>query len=167
MLALLFFEPTKNIPLSRLLQLLFALLGMGASQVVLVVKNPPVKGRRQTNVWSLGWEVPLEEAWQPIPVFLPGESPWTEEPGNLWSIGSQRVLDMTEVPYHILLGVTFKIFKYIACLMKNIWKLRGVLIRPWTIWSLIPWNADIDCELSSMQVITKDVEIDETVRERY
>ena len=22
----------------------------------------------------LGWEVPLEEAWQPTPVFLPGES---------------------------------------------------------------------------------------------
>ena len=25
------------------------------------------------------------------PVFLPGESPWTEEPGELCSIGSQRV----------------------------------------------------------------------------
>ena len=23
-------------------------------------------------------------------VFLPGESPWTEEPGGLWSMGSQR-----------------------------------------------------------------------------
>ena len=23
---------------------------------------------------SLGWEDPLEEAWQPTPVFLPGES---------------------------------------------------------------------------------------------
>ena len=22
-------------------------------------------------------------AWQPTPVFLPGESPWTEEPGGL------------------------------------------------------------------------------------
>ena len=22
-------------------------------------------------------------AWQPTPVFLPGESPWTEEPGRL------------------------------------------------------------------------------------
>ena len=27
----------------------------------------------------------------PLPVFLPGESPWTEEPGRLQSIGSQRV----------------------------------------------------------------------------
>ena len=30
-------------------------------------------------------------AWQPTPVFLPGESPWTEEPGGLQSIESQKV----------------------------------------------------------------------------
>ena len=30
-------------------------------------------------------------AWQPTPVFLPGESPWTEEPGGLQSMGLQRV----------------------------------------------------------------------------
>ena len=28
---------------------------------------------------------------QPNPVFLPGESPWTEEPGGLQPVGSQRV----------------------------------------------------------------------------
>ena len=31
-----------------------------------------------------------EEAWQPTPVFLPGESPWTEEAGGLQFTGSQR-----------------------------------------------------------------------------
>ena len=30
-------------------------------------------------------------AWQPTPVFLPGESPWTEEPGRLQHIGLHRV----------------------------------------------------------------------------
>ena len=30
-------------------------------------------------------------AWQPTPVFLPGESPWTEEPTGLQSIGLHRV----------------------------------------------------------------------------
>ena len=30
-------------------------------------------------------------AWQPTPVFLPGESPWTEQPGGLQSVGWQRV----------------------------------------------------------------------------
>ena len=43
----------------------------------------------ETWVQSLGWEDALEEALQSIPVFLPGESPWTEEPGGLQSMGSQ------------------------------------------------------------------------------
>ena len=29
--------------------------------------------------------------WQPTAVFLPGDSPWTEEPGRLQSMGPQRV----------------------------------------------------------------------------
>ena len=45
------------------------------------VKNPPAMW--ETQVQSLGWEVPLEEAWQLTPVFLPGKSPWTEEPTEL------------------------------------------------------------------------------------
>jgi len=49
------------------------------------VKNHPAVW--ETWVQSLGWEDPLEEAWQPTPVFLPGESPWTEEPGRLQSMG--------------------------------------------------------------------------------
>ena len=36
-------------------------------------------------------KIPWRTAWQPTPVFLPGESPWTEEPGGLQSIPSQRV----------------------------------------------------------------------------
>ena len=51
-------------------------------------------------VGDLGWrpgfdpwvgKIPWRRAWQPIPVFLPGESPWTEEPGGLQSMRSQRV----------------------------------------------------------------------------
>ena len=34
---------------------------------------------------------PWRRAWQHTPVFLPGESPWTEEFGGLQCIGSQRV----------------------------------------------------------------------------
>ena len=36
----------------------------------------------------LGWKDPLEDSMQPTPVFLPEESPWTEEPGGLQSMGS-------------------------------------------------------------------------------
>ena len=34
---------------------------------------------------------PWRRKWQPIPVFLPGKIPWTEEPGRLQSMGLQRV----------------------------------------------------------------------------
>ena len=34
---------------------------------------------------------PWRRKWQPIPEFLPAESPWIEEPGGLQSMGSQRV----------------------------------------------------------------------------
>ena len=49
------------------------------------VKNPPA-------MWE-AWvgTIPWRRAWQPTPVFFPGESPWTEEPGGLQSKGSQRV----------------------------------------------------------------------------
>ena len=54
-----------------------------------MVKNlPPVQ---ETQVRSLGWEDPLEEVMAITIVFLLGESPWTEEPDGLQSMGSQRV----------------------------------------------------------------------------
>ena len=33
---------------------------------------------------------PWSRAWQPTPIFLPGESPWTEKHGRLQSMGSQE-----------------------------------------------------------------------------
>ena len=54
--------------------------------------NPHMYALQETRVPSLAWEEPLEESpWQSASVFLPGESPQTEEPGGLQSIGSQRV----------------------------------------------------------------------------
>ena len=44
----------------------------------------------ETWVWSLGWKIPWRRAWEPTPVFLPGESPWTEEPGRLQTVASQK-----------------------------------------------------------------------------
>ena len=42
--------------------------------------------------WIPGWgRFPWRRKWQPTPVFLPGKSPWTEEPGGLHSMGSQGV----------------------------------------------------------------------------
>ena len=36
-------------------------------------------------------KIPWRRAWQPTPVFLLGESPQTEEPGGVQSMGLQRV----------------------------------------------------------------------------
>ena len=45
-------------------------------------------------------KTPWRRAWQPTPVFLPGESPWTEEPGGLqWIVHKES--DMTEATEHI------------------------------------------------------------------
>ena len=40
---------------------------------------------------SLGWEDRLEEGIATHSSILVWRSPWTEEPGGLWSLGSQRV----------------------------------------------------------------------------
>ena len=43
------------------------------------------------RVQSRGRKIPWSKKWQPTPVFLPEKIPWTEEPGGLQSVGSQRV----------------------------------------------------------------------------
>ena len=44
---------------------------------------------------TMCWQVETSHSgvrkWQPTPVLFPGEYPWTEEPGGLQSMGSQRV----------------------------------------------------------------------------
>ena len=46
--------------------------------------------RWETWVGSLSWEDPLMKARQPMPAFLPGESPRTEETRRLQSLGWQK-----------------------------------------------------------------------------
>jgi len=60
-----------------------------ASQVALVVKNLPAVW--ETWVRSVGWEDPLEAIMTTPSSILAWRIPWTEEPGGLLSIGSQRV----------------------------------------------------------------------------
>ena len=46
-------------------------------------------GRPGFNSWV--GKIPCRRAWHPTPLFLPGESPWTEKPGGLLSMESQRL----------------------------------------------------------------------------
>ena len=54
-----------------------------------MVKNPPAM--RETWVQSLGWEDPLEKGMVTYSSILAWRIPWTEDPGRLQSMGSQRV----------------------------------------------------------------------------
>ena len=46
---------------------------------------------RETQVRSLGWEDPLEKEMAIHSSTIAWKIPWTEEPGRLQSMGSQRV----------------------------------------------------------------------------
>ena len=60
-----------------------------ASLVAHTVKNLPAI--QETWVGKIPWR----RAWQPTPVLLPGESPWTVEPGG-YSTWGHKELDTTE-----------------------------------------------------------------------
>ena len=61
------------------------------------INNPGRSGgnksacKRETRVQSLGWEDPLEKEMATHSSILAWRIPWTEEPGRLQSMGSQRV----------------------------------------------------------------------------
>ena len=59
-----------------------------ASLVALTGKSPPAM--QETWVWSLGQEDPLEEGVVTHCSTLAWGIPWTEEPGGVQSMGSQR-----------------------------------------------------------------------------
>ena len=63
--------------------------GAGSSLVAQRVKRLPAM--QETQVQSLGWEAPLEKEMTTHSSILTWRIPWTEEPGRLQSMGSQRV----------------------------------------------------------------------------
>ena len=61
----------------------------GISLVAHMVKNLPAM--QETQVRCLGWEDPLEKEMATYSSILAWRIPWTEEPGGLQFMGSQRV----------------------------------------------------------------------------
>ena len=53
-----------------------------------MVKNPPAM--QETWVPPRGWEDPLEEGTATHSSILAWRFPWTEQPGGLQSMGSQK-----------------------------------------------------------------------------
>ena len=54
-----------------------------------MVKDPLIGRIPEFNDWV--GKILWRRAWQPTPILLPGESPWTKETGRLLFMGSQRV----------------------------------------------------------------------------
>ena len=59
--------------------------------VAQIVKNLPVM--QETRVQSLGWKVLAEKGMAILSSILAWKIPWTEKPGRLQSMGSQRIRD--------------------------------------------------------------------------
>ena len=92
--------------------------------MALVVKHPPANAG-DVGMWvqSLDWEGPLEKGTA-TPVFLPGESPWTEEPGGLQSRGSQSQTQLKWLnTAHYVIYLEFFSCNY---------KLTQLFISPWS-----------------------------------
>ena len=53
------------------------------------VKNLPAM--QEAQIWSLGWEEPLEKVMVTHSTILAWRIPWTGEPGRLQFIGLQRI----------------------------------------------------------------------------
>ena len=83
-----------------------------------MVKNLPAV--RKTQVWSLGWEDPLEKEWQPTngnPVFLPGESHGQRGPVGYSPRGRTESDRPERVPLHFdIFTVSVQFVCTCACL---------------------------------------------------
>ena len=87
-----------------------------ASLVAQRVKRLPAT--RETWVWSLGWEYPLEKEMATHSSTLAWKIPWMEKSGRLQSMGSQKVRhDWTTLLYKL------KIFLFLIWpLLKRMWE---------------------------------------------
>ena len=84
---------------SRALALSLDLTVFRASHVAQWVKNPAASAGDVGSIPGSA-EIPWRRAWQPTPVFLPGESPRTEEPAGGCSPRGCRESDTTEATEH-------------------------------------------------------------------
>ena len=70
--------------------------------MVQTVKNLPIMWENQ--VQSLGWEDPLKKGMTTHSNILAWRIPWTEEPGGLQSMGSQKIKGRKGISFKIHFG---------------------------------------------------------------
>ena len=81
-------------------------------------KEPACQCRRHKRHGFDSWlgKIPWRRSWQPTPIFLPGESPWTEKPRRLQCIGLHRVgHDLSGLAcMRVCIVTTVKIYKVLS-----------------------------------------------------
>ena len=97
-----------------------------------MVKNLPAM--LKTQIRSLGQEDPLEKGTATHSSILAWRIPWTEEPGGLQSIGSQRVRYNWVTNTHALASL-------VAQLAKNPPAMWETWVHPWV--RKIPWRREL------------------------
>ena len=83
---------------------------------------------RETWVWSLGREDPLEKEMAPRSSTVAWKIPWTEDPGRLQSMGSQRV----EHNWAISLHFTGDEYNCLQHRIKNFWRQQCTHPQLWS-----------------------------------
>ena len=97
-----------------------------------VVKNLPANAGATGEVQSLGRGDPLEEEMATQSSILAWKIPWTEEPGGLQSMGSQRVeqdLAAEQACTHVSWGDSGKSDLWTLDAKNSFYKLRDIMGR--------------------------------------
>ena len=105
-------------------------------EVAQTVKRLPTM--RETWVQSLGQEDPLEKEMATHSSTLAWKIPWTEKPGRLQSMGSQRVgHDWSDLAAAVLpIGSFSRVYvwiNYIMCVHALLLRCVRLFVTPWTI----------------------------------
>ena len=89
---------------------------------------------RETRVQSLGQEDLLEEGTATHSSILAGRTPWTEEPGGLQSIGSQRVgHDWSDLAQHSTHNPHKSFWLLLLLLLLRYFSRVRLFATPWTV----------------------------------
>ena len=79
-------------------------------------KNPPARQEPQEmQVWSLGWEDPLEEGMATHSSVIASRISWTEKTDGLQSIGSQSQTWLNQLSTHACICVYICMLSHFSC----------------------------------------------------
>ena len=86
---------------------------------------------RETRVWALGWEDPLEKEMAIHSSTIAWKIPWTEEPGRLQSMRSQRVRHDWATSFSLSLSFIYTYMYAYVCMYIPPYTPRNIWLDSW------------------------------------